>query len=242
MTNVSINASLAMFNVETGIVLDTDESKFVVEEIFLTLSKTNPQALPIKAYKDAKRDCSIGIAGIDKNGHVIPTFNFMSVPSLQCELTGHLSKVGIGVLELSKKHMQALKTARGTVNDLQTLLPYATLVIGSIGSRSTNRDMSFEIHIDYIPTDQIKSILAAANVETINKDKRNRLRSFGYVLTCRKEVEAFIEATGLDTLYLETVEAVEQFQADAKLEDEYDGERVEDYKTKTLRKRVPLAA
>ena len=172
----------------------------------------------------------------------MPTFNNTGVPSLQCEFTHRINAKQIGFMELSKAHEKMLQKFDAEIgNELRSVVNFATLEIGSIGSRSTNRDISFELYIDYLPTEKILAIISPY-VKVVNKDKRNKNRSFGYVLTCRTEVEAFIEAANLDIDYLKAVEAVEDYQERNKLAEQYDGERVSDYKAKTYLKKVKLAA
>jgi len=100
--------------------------------------------------------------------------------------------------------------------------------------------MSYEVHIDYLPTARILAALAPY-VNIVNKDRHNRNRSFGYVLTCREEVEAFMAACGMADTYLKALAKVEAYQVSNKLKEQYDGERLSKDATPLVHK-VALAA
>lgn len=235
-----------MLNIQTGTPLTMDESKTTLTEIFIQLGTNKPNILPIKTYIERDKDCFIGIGGIngihDKK-HVIPTFNHVAITALQCEFTTLLKSKSIGFIELSPEHQKALRQFHSdniAKDDLKYIASYATLMIGTVGSRVTNRDMSYEIHIEHLPTDMILDAIRGI-VRIENDSKLNRSRSFGYDLTCRNEVEQFMTALGMADQYLNAVIHVEAYQERNGLKEAYDGERIAD-KSKTYVYKLPLAA
>jgi len=247
MIRIIQNPSVAL--IENGIALSPEQTESLVRETVCSIA--DPRALPVNMFDKAGRDCSVGFS-LNDGKHLTPTFNFAAVPSLQCEFTNALKAKGFGFVELSKKHVKALHSfskasemtpLSGTGESfLDVLKPFSTLSVGSVGSRSTNHAMAYEIEIDFIPTKQIKSLLEMAGIELVNKDKRNIGRAFGLSLTCKSEVEAFVEAANAVELYLDIIRKVEDYQADHELKNAYNenGERLEDYKAKSIKMKAKL--
>jgi hypothetical protein len=245
MITVTVNPSVAMLNIQSGAILNIDETKTVLTDIFVELGNEKPNIMPIKAYIERNKDCTIGISGINDK-HAIPMFNHVAVTSIQCEFTSKLKMKQIGFIELSTSHQKALREfhcsnmANNAKEALSYIAAFATLEIGSIGSRITNRDMSYEIHIENLPTDMILNNITPF-VKIQNKNKLNRDRTVGYNLTCQNEVEQFMTALGMADEYLNAVIHVEAHQERHGLKNEYDGERLHD-KSKAIIYKLKLAA
>jgi hypothetical protein len=246
MLNVAINPTIALVNVENGNPLTVEESKETILSALRELGEKHPSMIPIKAYEDSPRKTTVSL-NISDGKHLCPSFNFVSVTAMQCEFTSAIKARNIAFLELDQKHVAALRAYRDTISadhnatgDLDFIARWSTLELGTCGSRSTNRDMAYAVNIDYLPTAQILTAIAPY-VKIINKDQSNRNRSFGYVLTCREEVEAFMAACGLADVYLKALAKVEAYQVVNKLKEQYDGERLSKDATPLIHK-VSLSA
>jgi hypothetical protein len=176
-------------------------------------------------------------------------FNHVAITPLQCEFTSKLKMKQIGFVQLSNECQKALREfhsgnlvnlSNSAIEDLKYIASFATLEIGSVGSRVTNRDMSYEIHIESLPTDLILDTISPF-VKIQNNNKLNRNRTIGYNLTCQNEVEQFMTALGMADEYLNAVIHVEAHQERHGLKDEYDGERLHD-KSKAIIYKLKLAA
>ena len=226
-----IHPSLALFHLETGNPLQEKEVTLFIDNVFQKLKEKFPDLIPVAKH--------YGITTGDRI-HLMPAVNFINIPSLQCELTMTLKSFNIGFIEISKNHQNALKAIKEIPLEFQQLAKYCTLFIGTVGSRKTNRDMSYELEISYIPTNQILSIIEKI-VDIKNENKNNKERQFGYTLTCRDEVEQFMAHIGLHNKYLEAVSFVEAYQERNKLKDKYIDGSI-DKSAKTLIHEVSLVA
>ena len=240
MITLAMNQAVSMFKNETPIAVD--EIKTTLTEIFIELGNEKPNIMPIKAYVERNKNCTIGISHSDN--HAIPMFNHVAITALKCEFTAKLKARGIAFIELSNQHQKALRelhssTCNTAKNELKHIASFATLAIGTVGSRLTNRDMSYEIHIDNLPTHIILDALKPYNL--INQNRANVDRTTGYVMTCRNDVERFMSLLGMSDDYLNAVIHVESHQERNKLKNQYDGQRIND-KSKTLIYKLKLAA
>jgi len=238
MIRIIPNNSIALFDVESGKLMTKEQSDEVILNLFEKMALTHPSQIPL-----SKNGGNHMISVALHDDYLVPSYNMMSIPSLRSEFMRLLKIENVEFVKLDNRKMKTISEFHGGTNtDAKSLLPYSTLKIGTVGSRSTNRDMSFELIIDDMPTETILNILRAG-VNIINTDKSNKDRIFGYALTCRSEIEQFCKITGKMTEYLEAVYAVEKFQAINNLKERYqEFGRIHNYKEETLMKKVDLAA
>jgi len=238
MIRIIPNNSIALFDVETGKLMTKDQSEEVILKSFEELALKQPSQIPLSKNGG---NHMIGISLHDD--YLVPSYNMMSIPSLRPEFMRLLKMKKVDFVKLDHRRQKIVSEFQGSNNpDIKSLLPYSTLKIGSVGSRVTNRDISFELIIDDVPTDTILETLRSG-VNIVNEDKSNTRRTLGYTLTCRSEVAQFCEMAGKEEEYLEAVYAIEKFQEVNNLKDRYrEFGRIDNYKKETLIKKVELAA
>lgn len=142
--------------------------------------------------------------------------NGVALPSLSCEFSlfvKHYWDVEIPA-PVSKAFLEckrALAKAKTSTEVWGIMVGNAVLRIGSTGSRVTNRNTSYEIIFQDLPTAFLAQELSKV-VTLVNEDQRNKEWEVGYRLTCASEVGQFMDSIGKKELLLDTVATIKAFE------------------------------
>lgn len=228
MSKLVLNTLVILVEATSGKIFDTNESERIIQKAF-------------ESIIDTKRNQTLSYT-INEDNKLCPSINFITVPNLQQAFNREIHSQGAICMSISREHLTILKNAsiNPQTSNLSQLIPFSKLVLGTVGIRKTNRDISYEVRIDGLPTKDILSILNK-NIRITNEDRSNMIREVGYKLTCKNEVESFMTLCGLATLYLETIAQIEAHQQLHRLKEMYNGERIED-EAETKQITVQLAA
>ncbi|MFW5804753.1 MAG: hypothetical protein ACOCWG_05940, partial [bacterium] len=115
--------------------------------------------------------------------------------------------------------------------------------IGSIGSRKTNWDTSYNLHIDGISSSVLQKILtwftdiSNKNITNIVKSKSKET----FDLTQAKEVHDLMQRLGIENIFHQTVDNIKQFEEQKGLKSKYKKYGyIPDYQKNTKKISIPL--
>jgi hypothetical protein len=116
--------------------------------------------------------------------------------------------------------------------------------IGSIGSRKTNWDTSYNLHMSGVSSGLLQQVLTWFT-DISNQDIRNIMKtdvSETFDLTQAKEVHALMSRLGLEKVFMDTVKAVKDFEDQKGLKAKHKRlGHIPDYQKNTKIVSIPLA-
>jgi len=217
----------------TAFVQLINKNKELNQKVKLYIAHNKP--FQLGAYLSSERN----------NRYLIPSFDGMGISQLKVEFTAllpfdvTLPTVGHQVpteTEMILKEANDLEGLIEMMNAAGFITGRGKMAIGTIGSRSTNWDTSYNLHIDGVSVSILQKVLTwftdISNENMHNLTPTERGNSFD--LTQRKEVESLMNRMGLGKEFYQVVNRIKDFEDEKGLKRKYQKEkRIPDYKEKT---------
>ena len=233
--------------------MEPDIARQKILDAFMAIyNRDSSFAAQVNAYVSNKRAFALGAFVSVESGdkYLVPTFNNLGLSNLKSVFTGSIDaavdvpKKAIDY-SLGNQGLRAITTMSDVVkmmNRAGFIVKNATVEIGTIGSRSTNWDTSYNLNIKGATVPNLLGALT--NFTSIeNTDVRNQSANTEYNLTMSKEVNALMSRLGLGDVFNNTVKAIKKFEFDKNLKAIYDRQgRIPNYKTKTKIEKIPLVS
>lgn len=215
----------------------------IINAFKVIYERDNNFSAQIQAYVGAHRKFSLGVNVIVDNGvkYLAPTFNNMALMHLKSVFTASLGSAvdlaqGAINFAVGDRNLRGVKDIRDVVkmiNRAGFIAKNATVKIGTIGSRSTNWDTSYNLHIGGA---SVPDLLGALTYFTSigNEDPGNKEAVNHYSLTMGKEIGPLMHSLGLGSIFRNTVEAIKKFEFTHGLKQIWEHyKKVPDYKNAT---------
>jgi hypothetical protein len=253
--SVGINYGSSFIFRDNDAILDEGQALIAIQNAFIALAKRENSFMDkIKTYLRANRPFSLGVymSSEGNKRSLVPTFNGVGISEYRFPLTAAIPHE-IALPPKTKTYDLGETDIRG-VNSIIEMVEMisaagyvsenAVVEIGSIGSRSTNWDTSYNLHIAGLNGEMLQKVLTwFTNIE--NKDLRNLMKtqiSESFDLTMFNEVNNLMSRLGLGEDFIAKVKAVKEFEEDKGLKRKYRrNRRIEDYKNKTMKEEIRLS-
>jgi len=236
--SVDINYGQAFIMRDNDTVMDEGQAKMAIQNAFEQLVQLEPNFKEkVRDYVAANRSFALGVymATEKTKKTLVPTFNGVGITELRSRFTALIpqeitlppKKTSYNVGETDLKGIDNVVDMLEMVSAAGFVAQNAVVEIGSIGSRVTNWDTSYKLHINGMQVGKLQAILTwFTNIE--NKDIRNLMQSekkSSFDLTMFNEVNNLMSRFGLGKLFVEKVREVKKFEEDSGLKRLYQRER-----------------
>lgn len=237
------------------VILEEPEAFEKIANAFLNICDKNERFCnQIKTYINADRKFNLGVYfSTDRaKKYLVPTFNGMGITELKYDFINNLdAKVSLPPRqreyvrgEDQLKSANSLGEIAEMIGSAGFLTANGEIEIGSIGSRSTNWDTSYNLRVDGMSAGKLHKVLTwftdIENQDISNLTKTDISKQFD--LTLFKEVSNVVSRLGIGNEFIKKVEKVKEFEDQQGLKERHKRDkRIKDYKQKTIIETMKLS-
>ena len=208
----------------------------------------------IKAYVNANRKFKLGVYFSKDNDktYLVPTFDGIGISELKSEFSSYIPyeiapppfTKHIDYGEVTIKGADDIEDVLLMVNAAGFVTQNGQVNIGTIGSRKTNWDTSYNFHVSGVSARILQELLTWFT-DISNEDIRNIVRTERketFDLTQAKEVHALMSRLGLTKLFYDTVRKIKDFEEKKGLKRKHQRlKHIPDNKKNTLIETIDLS-
>jgi len=254
--SVNIDYGHAFILRDNDTIANENMAKEAIINAFMGLTKKDANfSDKIQAYIRAGRKFTLGafysLDGSKK--YLIPTFDNQGISNLKSEFTALLGMAidlppqghSVNMNEIDLKGVSLVDDIVQMINSAGYIVGKGKMEIGSIGSRKTNWDTAYNLHVEGLPAPILQKALTwftdISNQDIRNIDVSKQKQSFD--LTQRKEVQDLMERLGLGSLFSQNIIEVKEFEETKGLKRKHKKlGYIPDYQKNTLIKNISLSS
>lgn len=232
-----VRSNINMSGYEKGYILRDNESETILDsetarqklfEGFMQIyARDKSFGAQIDAYASNKRPFSLSAFSSVESGkkYLIPAFNGVGLSQLKSVFSASIpamvdipaNSIDVAIGEQKLKGVTNIEDIVKLFNRAGFIVKNGTVEIGTIGSRSTNWDTSYSMHLDGANyASLIEAITKFTDIK--NMDVRNTQQNTNeYDLTMASEVRDLMTGLGLGDLFASTVKSIKKFEIDNNL-------------------------